>query len=424
MSSAALRLLLIEDSFAIAREVEALLRGIEGPMLDFHHAETLGQGLELLGPRLPRFDCVLVNLRLPDAEGLDCVRRLRAVDPQGALIVLAPPETRAVAVEALREGAQELLVHPWARTAALAQDMHRLVRSAMERKGRFRAPPEMAAGEPSGPARPPAPDQETAFALRFQPWAETQSGSIYGVEVMLGSRAAQASPRELLRAAQLRGELSELGHWLLCRVAPLWKQWRAAGIAPLRLAVNVAPSELQAPGFARARLRMHEELGLSPGELQIELAEDALVDADIKVHAELQTLRAAGVRVVADNVGRGPVALLALARLPLDAVKLDISLIEAMRNGDRAARATVRALVALCNELDILCCGVGVEVQTDYRACGELGVHHMQGYWVARPQSAEAVASWLARCAPSVSTQRYPASCRPRACDGAGGRRG
>ena len=399
MSSTPLRLLLIEDSFAIARELEATLRKTEGDALQWHHVETLGRGLKLLGTRGQEFDCVMVNLRLPDSEGLSTVRRLRAVALGPAMIVLAGPDERATAVEALRTGAQEVLVMPWLRTAEFPHDLQRMVRNAIARREVTVAAP---AAEISDEDRANAfpRDEETAFALRFQPWAGVESKAIHGLEVMLGSRAAQATPREILSAAEARGELSSLSQWVLRRVAPQWVAWREKRMTPGRLAINVAASELQGRNFARSRLNLVAELGLAPGELQVELAEDALVRAEVQALGELQALREAGVRVVADNVGRSQVALLALGRLPLDGIKIDTSLIESIRNGDRVARAATRGLVALCQELDIGCCAVGVEVWPDFAACRELGVGFVQGYWICRPHPAEPMTNWLSACQP------------------------
>jgi EAL domain-containing protein (putative c-di-GMP-specific phosphodiesterase class I) len=146
--------------------------------------------------------------------------------------------------------------------------------------------------------------------------------------------------------------------------------------------------------------------------MQFELAEDALVEASVKSLAELQELRAAGVRIVADNVGRSQVALLALARLPLDGIKLDYSLIESVRLQDRASRAAVRGLVAMCAELGITCCAVGVETDADFTACRDLGVQYLQGYWVGRPQSQENIAHWLDACVPKAPR---PSSAAPGA---------
>ena len=408
-SDPSLRLLLIEDSFAVAREFEASLRTVEGEGLQLQHVETLGQGLRVLGARGAAFDCVVVDLRLSDAEGLTAVKRLRGVDPRTPIVVIAGQEERAAAIESLKAGAQDLLIHPWLRKDELAGDLRRAVRGAIERRQQeqvARAEPADAEDDEApiataGPAT--RPDEESAFVLRFQPWIELAERRVHGVEAMLGSRSTQDSPREILRAAESRGQLGVVSEWLVRRVGPLWRQWRSAGFAPLRLAVNVAPSELQARRFARSRLALLQEHGLSPGEMQFELAEDALVEAGVKPLAELQELRAAGVRIVADNVGRSQVALLALARLPLDGIKLDCSLIESVRLKDRASRASVRGLVSMCDELGITCCAVGVETDADFTACRDLGVQYLQGYWVGRPQSSDLIADWLEACLPKAA---------------------
>lgn len=402
----------------MAREFESGLRTLEGEGLHVQHVETLGHALRLLGSRQGSFDCVVLDLRLSDAEGLPAVKRLRAVDSRSPLVLIAGEEDRPAAIEALRHGAQDLLSHPWQHTAELAVDLRRVVRGAIARKRDESArPPEAVAEEDvaDGVTRPSGPDEDSAFVLRFQPWIHMPERRIHGVEAMLGSRATQDSPREILRAAASRGELGALGEWLLRRVGPLWRQWRSAGITPPRLAVNVSPVELHARRFAQTRLAFLQELGLAPGEMQFELAEDALIEAGVKPLAELQELRAAGVRIVADNVGRSQVALLGLARLPLDGIKLDYSLIESVRLQDRASRAAVRGLVAMCGELDITCCAVGVENERDYTATQQLGIHFLQGYWVGRPQSHEAIARWLEDCVPKAQRRPRSASAPPPA---------
>lgn len=394
-----LKLLLIEDSFALARELQSLL-GVEGAQAWVHHVETLGQAFALLSRM--RFNCVLLDLHLPDGEGIQCVERFRAHDPHTPLVVLTGPEDGELAVQALRRGAQEYLVKQWLRRPELPADILRLIGQAIDRRRQTAAAEVPAAAiEDSGGTRVFPQADDGAYALAFQPWAELEGGAICGIEVLLASRAAQGTPRDILRAAESQGELAALSHWVLRRVGAIWKHWRDRGLAPSRLSVNLAPSELHARHFARSRLALTEELGLAPSDLQIELAEDALLGAGVKALAELQDLRAAGIRVVADNVGRSQAALLALGRLPLDGIKLDLSLMEAVRHHERGARATVRGLVAMCTELGVPCCAVGVEIATDHAACRELGVQHVQGYWVARPQSAAATEGWLARCMPT-----------------------
>lgn len=404
MTPLPLRILLVADRIALAQELQRVLACAGPQQPSIHHVETLGQALRLLGPHRFRFDCVVTCLRLPDADGLGVVQRLRARDAHTAIVVIASLDDRERANESLRHGAQEVLLHPWLPTQDSSRDLVALIGRAADYKCEQDRPTTLAVSEGEGTPKVFPRDDEGAFAMRFQPWACVEDGSICGVEALLAARPAHGTPREILSAAETRGDLDALSQWVLRRVAPEWRQWRERAIAPPCLSVNIAPSELRTRHFARSRLALIEELGLAPAELQIELAEDALVGAGAKALEEIQALRAAGIRVVADNVGRSQVALLALGRLPLDGVKLDISLVESVRHRDRASRGAVRGLVALCNELGLRCCAVGVEVEPDAIACRELGVHSMQGYWVARPQSPSATAAWLARCEPLRST--------------------
>lgn len=408
MSTLPLKLLLVEESPALAREVQSL-PGVEGSRAQLHRVETLGQAFAMLAHT--RFNCVLLDLHLPDAEGLDGVERFRARDADTPLVVLTGPDDGELALQALRCGAQgHLLKHRLPRPE-LPADVLSLIDGAINRRRRAGMSAPAVSTVDDTDVRVFAPRDEDDCALAFQPWAELEGGAICGVEVLLAPRAAQGTPRDILRAAESQGELTALSHWVLCRVGAIWKTWRGRGLAPSRLSVNLASSELHSRHFARSRLALTAELGLAPTDLQIELAEDALLGAGVEALAELQALRDTGIRVVADNVGRSQAALLALGRLPLDGIKLDLSLMEAVRHHDRGARATVRGLVAMCAELGVPCCAVGVEIATDHAACRELGVHHVQGYWVARPQTATATEGWLARCMPTG--QRTPDSGRP-----------
>jgi CheY-like chemotaxis protein len=93
-----LGVLLIEDDDDDAMIVKDLLDDVGGPV-ELARGRTLSEGIG----RLPgQIACVLVDLRLPDADGLDAVRRLRDAAPETAVIVLT-----GMAEEAAGEAAVE-----------------------------------------------------------------------------------------------------------------------------------------------------------------------------------------------------------------------------------------------------------------------------------------------------------------------------
>jgi signal transduction histidine kinase len=122
------RILLVEDNLGDARLAHELLR--EAGMLVFElvHVETLEEGVRRLDSE--EFSVVLIDLSLPDAHGIDTVRRLRLRHPLVPLIVLTGLNNETRAIEALHEGAQDYLVKGQGDGYLIS----RAIRYAMERK--------------------------------------------------------------------------------------------------------------------------------------------------------------------------------------------------------------------------------------------------------------------------------------------------
>jgi len=121
-------LLLVEDNPGDARLLREMFdeAGAKGAELrqavNMHEAE-----LEL---RERAFDIVLLDLGLPDAQGLEAVRRTHAVAPRVPLVVLTGLDDESLATQALQEGAQDYLIKGQIETRGLL----RALRYAIERK--------------------------------------------------------------------------------------------------------------------------------------------------------------------------------------------------------------------------------------------------------------------------------------------------
>ena len=108
MSAPALDVLLIEDEPLDAQLVRRSLRSETGDRLRLHHVTTLGAGLERLDSG--GIAAVLLDLNVPDSEGVDTVVRLRARAPSVPLVVFTAAGDDASAVAALAAGAQDYVV--------------------------------------------------------------------------------------------------------------------------------------------------------------------------------------------------------------------------------------------------------------------------------------------------------------------------
>jgi two-component system cell cycle sensor histidine kinase/response regulator CckA len=122
------RLLLVEDNPGDARLLREMFKEQGSHNTEVTHVESVTEAEKHLAGR--EFDIILLDLGLPDAEGLGAVRRARAAAPRVPLVVLTGLDDESLAVQALQEGAQDYLVKGQIESRGLL----RALRYAVERK--------------------------------------------------------------------------------------------------------------------------------------------------------------------------------------------------------------------------------------------------------------------------------------------------
>jgi signal transduction histidine kinase len=122
-----MHVLIVEDSAADARIVQEYLRSGDGA-IELHNAARLAEALEIV--RTQPLDAVLLDMSLPDAEGVEAVRRMRAAAPQVPIVILSGLEDESVATQAVQAGAQDYLIKGHVDEVSL----RRALRYAIERQ--------------------------------------------------------------------------------------------------------------------------------------------------------------------------------------------------------------------------------------------------------------------------------------------------
>jgi PAS domain S-box-containing protein len=123
-----IRLLLIEDNPTDVLLLQTALRDIPTGSVALTHVERLAQGIAQLHDA--PFDVVLLDLGLPDSDGLDTLIRLHREFPTIPILVFTGLNDEAVGIKSLQEGAQEYLV----KSQMDAPLLGRALRYAMERQ--------------------------------------------------------------------------------------------------------------------------------------------------------------------------------------------------------------------------------------------------------------------------------------------------
>ncbi len=160
----------------------------------------------------------------------------------------------------------------------------------------------------------------------------------------------------------------------------------AAGAAGtgLPVSVNLGLSDLRDPALVQDVLSACRRSGLAPEHLTVEVSEQAVMVEPHKAHRALGAVRATGVRVALDEVGRGRCPPSLLASLPVDEVKLDRALTASL---DRpASRAVAHGLAVMTADLGVGFVACGVQTEADLVAVTELGVQLGQGWALGPPE--------------------------------------
>ncbi|HEY4997822.1 MAG TPA: response regulator, partial [Usitatibacter sp.] len=100
--------LLIEDNPGDARLIREMLAEEDAAAFQLVHADRLSRGIEVLAQKAT--DLVLLDLSLPDSNGLDTFSKVFAHSPKVPIIVLSGNDDRQLALYAVKSGAQDYLV--------------------------------------------------------------------------------------------------------------------------------------------------------------------------------------------------------------------------------------------------------------------------------------------------------------------------
>jgi signal transduction histidine kinase len=131
MPASSVNILLIEDSLAEARLLQELLRGSKLDPCNLVHVKRLTEGINLLThPQALSYDVILLDLTLPDSQGLNSLKPLLSNAPSVPIVVLTNNNDDELALEAVRQGAQDYLV----KRQVSVETLVRSLRYAIERK--------------------------------------------------------------------------------------------------------------------------------------------------------------------------------------------------------------------------------------------------------------------------------------------------
>lgn len=348
-------------------------------------AASVGEAAERLSGG-ERFDCVLLDLSLGDADGLQVLRLLAEATPSVGVIFASGCDKRVL--ESSRRMAWQLglrvggvlakPIRPHELRALLERPVAKIVVPA---NSNARIDPAhlrwaIAAGE---------------VVPWFQPKIDLVSGTIVGAEALarwVKKDGLIIPPADFIEVAEREGLLLTLTDAMLTDSLRACSAWRAQG-ADISVAVNLSPTSLHDATLTDRIERMLRLHRVPPGALTLEVTEGSAIPDTARATETLTRLRIWGVNLAVDDFGTGHSSLLALAKMPFNELKIDQAFVTSSGSNPESLKI-VSAIASLGRALGLKVVAEGMENAEVAALMRDAGCEIGQGWHYGRPVTAAA----------------------------------
>ncbi|CDN91689.1 putative bifunctional diguanylate cyclase/phosphodiesterase [Agrobacterium tumefaciens] len=232
-----------------------------------------------------------------------------------------------------------------------------------------------------------------AIDVHFQPIVRLEEAKVIGFEALARWNDPDlgfVSPAVFVPLAEERGFIDALSEALLRKAAEAALFWPRE----LFLSFNLSSAQLMDPGTADNILSILSRVGLDPHRLELEITETAVMTSADTAQRIISELQSAGVRISLDDFGTGQSSLGRLRDFTFDKVKIDRAFVSRI-SSDRPSEHIIKAIVAMCEGLDLEVVAEGIEERAEEEKLRALGCAMGQGYFYGRPADAAATQRYL-----------------------------
>ena len=214
-----------------------------------------------------------------------------------------------------------------------------------------------------------------------------ETGHLVSAEALLrwtGRDGKPVSPGDFIQVAEESGFIHTIGGWALRTACEQVVRWRGRVPEGFRIAVNLSPPEFSRPDFVQRVLETLDRTGARGTELRLEITERTVVQDMHATVERMHALMAHGIEFALDDFGSGSSPFVLLQELPVREVKIDQNYVRRILDHPKDA-AIVRAILAMCNAVNLRAIAEGVETHEQMTRLIDDGCRFFQGYLFGRP---------------------------------------
>ncbi len=190
------------------------------------------------------------------------------------------------------------------------------------------------------------------------------------------------APGSFIPLAETTGFVVPLGEWMLHQACTQVARWNTNFDRALAVQVNLSAKQLSADNLLKTVQEIVRQTPVLPKYLKLEITESMVHQNLASTVEQLQQIKAFGVHICMDDFGTGYSSLNYLHQLPIDTLKIDRSLTQAMNPG---STEILKATVNLAHDLGMDVIAEGVETPEHLERLQKLNCDYAQGYLFSKP---------------------------------------
>lgn len=227
--------------------------------------------------------------------------------------------------------------------------------------------------------------RQREFRLCYQPIYAFDDRKIFAIETLLRwqhPKHGLIMPSDFIPLAEETGVMTQLGNWIIDEALNQFSAWRRQyrNSAPLLLDINISPRQLHDSMLEREIIAFLKKYSLEPHSLMVEVSERAFAQASDAAIMRMNALKRIGIRIAIDDFGSGNINLSLMKKLPIDVLKIDLSLIRGIES-DLRNTAIVEGLVFSALSMGLTVIAEGVATSEQMALLQSIGCNYGQGYF-------------------------------------------
>ncbi len=347
-------------------------------------------------------DLILLDLNMPDIDGVEFVRHLVRRGYPGSLILVSGEDDRMLkAAERLVQAHQITLLgalHKPVQPEMLATLLAKWAPAVLSEHWSPLGLGEKVAAKKAYTAEAiGAAIANGELVNYYQPKVSLLTGHVVGVEALVRWRHpvdGMVFPDQFIGVAEENGLIGSLTRGVLVGALTDVRSWRRESGQAFSVAINVSMDDLASLDFADYVAGEAAAAGVLPKDVTLEVTESRLMQ-DLRVPLEVLTrLRLKRFRISIDDFGTGHSSLAQLRDMPFDELKIDRGFVHGA-GADGTVRAIFDTSVLLAKQLGMQIVAEGVEDRADWDFVRRSKCDAAQGYFIAKSMPAEAVHEWI-----------------------------